>query len=93
MGGGVAMETSANPMHKAHSAPRCHAKAKTTGHPCKAPARRGWHVCRMHGAGGGAPFGSRNGAWVLGDRSKTVEQNRRNLMALVKLVKDCLDGI
>jgi hypothetical protein len=87
------MESDANPMQKAHSAPRCHATAKTTGKPCKSPAVRGWHVCRMHGAGGGAPTGPSNGAWVHGDRSQAVEQNRRNLMALVKLARDSLDQI
>ena len=46
------MESDGNPMHSAHLAPRCHAKAKRTGQACKAPARNGWKVCRMHGAGG-----------------------------------------
>jgi hypothetical protein len=87
------METTANPMQKAHSAPRCHAKAKTTGNRCNAPAVRGWNVCRMHGAGGGAPTGPANGAWLHGDRSQTVAQNRRTLMALVKLAKEGVDSI
>ena len=82
-----------NPMRNAHNAPRCHAKAKTTGNRCKAPAKRGWHVCRMHGAGGGAPTGPANGAWVHGDRSHAVEADRRNLIALVKLARDCVSGL
>ncbi|MGO4909813.1 hypothetical protein ACEN2J_15930 [Pseudorhodobacter sp. W20_MBD10_FR17] len=82
------MKTNANPMHSAHTAPRCTAKAKATGNRCKSPAKRGWQVCRMHGAGGGAPTGPANGAWVHGDRSQAVEQNRRTLMALVKLARD-----
>ena len=82
------MKSNANPMYKAHSAPRCHAKAKTTGDRCKAPARRGWTVCRMHGAGGGAPAGPSNGSWLHGGRSQAMEQDRRNLMALVKLSRD-----
>jgi hypothetical protein len=77
-------------MSHAHSAPRCTAKAKTTGKRCNAPAKHGWHVCRMHGAGGGAPTGPGNGAWVHGDRSQAVEQNRRTLMALVKLARDAI---
>ncbi|SEQ46473.1 hypothetical protein [Thalassovita taeanensis] len=81
------MKSDANPMHKAHNAPRCRAKAKTTGKRCKAPAKRGWKVCRMHGAGGGAPTGPDNGAWVHGDRSQAVEQNRRTLMALLKVAR------
>jgi len=91
MGGGVVMETNTNPMRKAHSAPRCTAKAKTTGKRCKSPAVRGWHVCRMHGAGGGAPTGPGNGAWVHGGRSAKAEQSQRYLMALVKLARDGLE--
>ena len=30
------------------------------GKPCQAPAVKGWAVCRMHGAGGGAPKGNKN---------------------------------
>jgi hypothetical protein len=86
------VQTNANHMHKAHSAPRCHAKAKTTGKRCKAPAKSGWQVCRMHGAGGGAPTGPGNGAWMHGDRSQAVEQNKLNLMALVQLAKDGLNS-
>ena len=46
---------SMNSMEKAHAALRCHARSKRTGLPCKAPAVRGFRVCRMHGARGGAP--------------------------------------
>lgn len=87
------MEINANPMHKAHSAPRCHAKAKSTGKRCQAPARQGWKVCRMHGAGGGAPTGPGNGAWLHGDRSGAVEQNRRTMLALVKLARDSISAL
>src|SRR3990167_5815705 len=55
LGGGEATESYGNPMHSVRKAPRCHAKAKSTGMPCNAPAVRGWSVCRMHGAKGGAP--------------------------------------
>ena len=37
-----------------HCASRCTAKSKRIGQPCKSPAVRGWAVCQMHGAGGGA---------------------------------------
>lgn len=53
----------------AHSAPRCSANSKRSGLPCRAPAVRGWKVCRMHGAGGGAPAGKGNGNWKHGGRS------------------------
>ena len=82
------MKSNTNPMHKAHSARRCHATTKTTGNRCKAPAKRGWQVCRMHGAGGGAPIGPNNGAWVHGDRSEKALRIRRNLMELLRMAKD-----
>jgi hypothetical protein len=87
LGGRVVMKSNANLMHKAHNAPRCKAKAKTTGNQCRSPAVRGWQVCRMHGANGGAPTGYANGAWLHGDRSQAVDQNRRDLVALVKLAQ------
>jgi len=63
-----------NPMRKAHAAPRCTASSKRTGQPCRAPAVRGWKVCRMHGAPGGAPQGERNGNYRHGARSnETIE--------------------
>jgi hypothetical protein len=63
-----------NLMHKAHAAPRCAARSKRTGQPCRAPAVRGWKVCRMHGACGGAPEGKRNGNYRHGARTKaTIE--------------------
>jgi hypothetical protein len=57
-----------NPMQSAHDAPRCKAKSKRTGKPCGAPAVRGYRVCRMHGARGGAPTGKRNGNYRDGMR-------------------------
>lgn len=45
------------PMNQAR---RCGAKSKRSGKPCRAPAVRGWAVCRMHGAGGGAPQSNKN---------------------------------
>jgi len=41
---------------------------------------RGWKVCRMHGARGGAPEGKRNGNYRHGARSKET-------IALLKLIK------
>ena len=50
-------------------ASRCTAKSKRTSERCKAPAVRGWKVCRFHGARGGAPEGKANGAWKNGHYS------------------------
>jgi len=68
----VESEMSNNPMHKAHAAPRCTARSKRTGQLCRAPAVRGWRVCRMHGARGGAPEGKRNGNYRHGGRTKEI---------------------
>ena len=43
-----------------HRALRCRAKSKRSGLQCLSPAVRGGSVCRMHGAGGGAPRGNKN---------------------------------
>ena len=48
------------------TAPRCQARSKRTGLPCRQPAVNGKRVCRMHGAGGGAPSGRRNGRYRHG---------------------------
>ena len=45
-------KASDNPMQSAHASPRCSATSKRSGQPCQAPAVRGRHVCRMHGARG-----------------------------------------
>ena len=47
-------------------APRCSATSKRTKKRCKAPAVRGWTVCRFHGARGGAPKGEANGSYKHG---------------------------
>jgi len=75
------MESDANPMHKAH---RCHAKAKATGNPCKAPAVRGWTVCRMHGAGGGHQGGPDHPSYRHGMRSQKWIKARDEVNILVR---------
>lgn len=55
------------PMHKS---PRCSARSKRTGLPCKSPAVQGWKVCRMHGAGGGAKPGRDNPNYKTGQHTK-----------------------
>ncbi len=47
-------------------APRCSAKSKRSGVDCPAPAVRSHRVCRMRGAGGGAPRGGRMATIVTG---------------------------
>jgi hypothetical protein len=89
--GGVAMEKSdANPIDLAQrlrDAPRCHAKAKSTGERCNAPAVRGWAVCRVHGAGGGAPSGEAHWNWKHGARSSEMVELRRLTNELARIAR------
>jgi len=67
-----------NPMHlPMHQASRCRAKSKRSGKPCRSPAVRGSSVCRMHGAGGGAPRGNRN-ALSMGLHRRDDRPEKRN---------------
>ena len=82
------MESNANPMQRAHAAPRCAARSKRTGLPCRGPAVRGWRVCRMHGAGGGAPRGQAHGAWKHGGRSGDTVLMRRLTAELRRMTRE-----
>ena len=77
-------KTDANPKQKLpmHLSKRCHAHSKNTGKQCGNPAVRGWNVCRMHGARGGAPKGKRNGSYRHGARTKEAEAARAAVKAL-----------
>ena len=86
------MEGDANPMHKAHAAPRCTATSKRSGKPCKCPAVRGWAVCRMHGARGGHGAGKVNPAYRHGMRSREFVQMRKAINDLVRAGKD-IEGL
>ena len=65
-------------------APRCTAKSKRTGQRCKAPALRGYNVCRFHGARGGAPKGKANGAWKHGYYSEAAKAERLLVRLLLR---------
>jgi hypothetical protein len=67
-----------------HSSPRCLATSKRTRQKCRAPAVAGWTVCRFHGAGGGGPRGSRNGAYRTGRFTKDAVEERRLLQELLR---------
>jgi hypothetical protein len=64
-------------------APRCSAISKRTHERCKAPAVRGWTVCRFHGARGGAPKGEANGAYKHGLWTNEAKQERCSLSDLL----------
>jgi glucans biosynthesis protein len=80
-----------NPMQSAHDAPRCKAKSKRTGKRCQAPAVRGCRVCRMHGAGGGAPEGKANGNFQHGGRTREVIEASRFIRAMARIVRGSKD--
>ena len=84
----------ANPIPRlaaARAAPRCTARAKRTRLPCRAPAVRGWCVCRMHGARGGAPRGAAHGNYRHGGRTKEAVEARKMVNALVRLVRETIE--
>ena len=69
-----------------HLAPRCKARSKRSGKQCRSPAVRGRRVCRMHGAGGGAPKGNRN-AWKHGRYSCEALSLRRQVAQLTRIAR------
>jgi hypothetical protein len=50
-------------------------------------AVRGWRVCRMHGARGGAPEGERKGNYRHGARTKEAIELTKLIRTLAKLHK------
>ncbi|MCZ4258138.1 hypothetical protein O4H53_21535 [Sulfitobacter sp. G21635-S1] len=74
-----------HPAQRLQNAPRCTAKAKRSGQRCRSPAKTGYTVCRMHGAGGGAPCGAAHPNYRNGLRSKEVRMVRVMVKALGKV--------
>jgi uncharacterized protein YjcR len=75
-----------------HQALRCHARSKRSGLQCRAPAVQGSSVCRMHGAGGGAPKGNRNAlkhGYYAGD---TIEV-RRAIRELTRRARELVEMV
>lgn len=62
---------------------QCTAKSKRSGKQCKNNAVTGYAVCRMHGARGGAPKGSRN-ARKHGLYSDALEPEEREVYETAK---------
>ncbi len=77
-----------SPAARLHRAPRCTATAKHSGKRCRAAAVKGWTVCRMHGARGGAPKGRANGAYRHGEHTKVAVATRRAVVALVREARE-----
>ena len=74
-------------------APRCAATSKRTRERCKAPAVRGWTVCRFHGARGGATKGKANGAYRDGLYTQEAQAERRFVSKLVRESGKMLSGL
>ena len=75
-----------------HLALRCRAKSKRSGLQCRAPAIRGREVCRMHGAGGGAPKGNKN-ALKHGEFTAEGLALKRQISALARIARETIAGI
>ena len=75
-----------------HQALRCHAKSKRSGLRCQAPAVRGYSVCRMHGAGGGAPRGNQN-ALKHGAHSAESIAQVKEVASLARITRETLAAI
>lgn len=78
------MKMAINPLNRANAAPRCSATSKRSGLPCRAPALKGHHVCRCHGARGGAPRGTGNGRYVHGRFTCEALTLRAEIAGLVR---------
>jgi hypothetical protein len=82
-----------NAIYPFQKSPRCTAMSKRTRKPCRAPAVRGWGVCRFHGARSGAPKGVRNGSYKDGLHTKEAIEERRQIKGLLKEARDTLSAI
>jgi hypothetical protein len=83
----VAKKIAINPMQSAHSAPRCTATSKRSGERCHAPAVKGKHVCRMHGAKAGAPCGELHGRYVHGRQTREAKNARKEVRDLIRAAR------
>ena len=80
-------------VQRMNAAPRCSATSKRSRHNCRAPAVRGWTVCRFHGARGGAPRGKANGAWKHGRHTSEARAVRRECVALLGAARKTIEKL
>ena len=73
-----------DPSQRLRDAPRCTAMAKSMGKRCRNPSKQGWTVCRLHGAGGGAPPGKAHPNYKYGLRSKAFTEQRKRINQLIR---------
>lgn len=60
----------------AWAAPRCGARAKSTGQPCQRPGEQPSGRCYLHGNRGGGPRGERHGNFKDGSRSIAAREHK-----------------
>ena len=82
-----------NAVYPFEKSPRCGATSKRTGERCKAPAVRGWTVCRFHGARGGGPKGAQNGSYRHGLYTKEAVEEGRLLRELLRQSRKALAAL
>jgi hypothetical protein len=54
---------------------------------------KGWKVCRVHGARGGAPEGQANGNYRHGGRTKRTMASRAAVAALIRLCRQTINAL
>jgi hypothetical protein len=95
-GAGETSETDNNPMHpvwRLRRAPRCLARSRRSGQPCKSPAMRGKKRCRLHGGGStGAPKGRANGNYRHGLRTRELVEMKRAVRVFLATAREGLGG-
>ncbi len=63
---------------------QCTATSKRTGRRCRAPAVKGWTVCRFHGARSNPPTGPSHGRYRHGCYTKEEKEMRREVRELLR---------
>jgi hypothetical protein len=92
-GPGGAEKTEDRPHHlDMQLAPRCTATSKRSRFQRRAPAVKGHSVCRMHGAGGGAPIGNTN-RLKHGAFSADAIQAACHARALVRMAREAIKAL
>jgi hypothetical protein len=82
-----------DPTQRLRDAPRCSATAKSTKQRCRNPSKQSWNVCRLHGAGGGAPSGSQHPNYRHGMRTKQIAEVNKLISLLSKETWGFIEGL
>ena len=77
-----------DPTQRLRDSPRCTATAKSTRQRCRNPSKQNWNVCRLHGAGGGAPRGKAHPNYKHGMRTNEWTETRKQINELLRKLGD-----